>query len=77
MRDLDRRSVAAKAPDGSPCCTHIGPDAAGHFVKMVHNSALPNVYAGQRHHVGRLVSNSSTSHREVSHRDHDRHLLAA
>jgi 6-phosphogluconate dehydrogenase len=23
--------------DGSPCCTHIGPDAAGHFVKMVHN----------------------------------------
>ncbi|MFI1798014.1 NADP-dependent phosphogluconate dehydrogenase [Streptomyces sp. NPDC020379] len=30
-------SIAAKAPDGSPCCTHIGPDAAGHFVKMVHN----------------------------------------
>ena len=23
--------------DGSPCCTHVGPDAAGHFVKMVHN----------------------------------------
>ena len=21
----------------SPCCTHIGPDGAGHFVKMVHN----------------------------------------
>jgi 6-phosphogluconate dehydrogenase len=20
-----------------PCCTHIGPDGAGHFVKMVHN----------------------------------------
>jgi 6-phosphogluconate dehydrogenase len=20
-----------------PCCTHVGPDAAGHFVKMVHN----------------------------------------
>ncbi|WP_414170093.1 NADP-dependent phosphogluconate dehydrogenase [Streptoverticillium reticulum] len=30
-------SIAAKAPDGTPCCTHIGPDAAGHFVKMVHN----------------------------------------
>ncbi|GAA0495664.1 NADP-dependent phosphogluconate dehydrogenase [Streptomyces sp. NPDC046215] len=30
-------SIAAKAPDGSPCCAHIGPDAAGHFVKMVHN----------------------------------------
>src|SRR5277367_2260710 len=23
--------------DGIPCCTHIGPDGAGHFVKMVHN----------------------------------------
>ncbi|WP_149359139.1 NADP-dependent phosphogluconate dehydrogenase [Lolliginicoccus suaedae] len=23
--------------DGTPCCTHIGPDGAGHYVKMVHN----------------------------------------
>jgi 6-phosphogluconate dehydrogenase len=23
--------------DGEPCCTHIGTDGAGHFVKMVHN----------------------------------------
>ncbi|MGD0603506.1 MAG: NADP-dependent phosphogluconate dehydrogenase [Streptosporangiaceae bacterium] len=23
--------------DGAPCCAHIGPDGAGHFVKMVHN----------------------------------------
>ena len=23
--------------DGEPCCAHIGPDGAGHFVKMVHN----------------------------------------
>lgn len=23
--------------DGQPCCTHIGPGGAGHFVKMVHN----------------------------------------
>lgn len=30
-------SIAAKADDGAPCCTHIGPDGAGHFVKMVHN----------------------------------------
>ena len=21
----------------TPCCTHVGPDGAGHFVKMVHN----------------------------------------
>ncbi len=30
-------SIAAKAPDHSPCCAWIGPDGAGHFVKMVHN----------------------------------------
>ncbi len=23
--------------DGEPCCTHIGTDGSGHFVKMVHN----------------------------------------
>jgi 6-phosphogluconate dehydrogenase len=28
--------IAAKV-DGQPCCTHIGADGAGHFVKMVHN----------------------------------------
>ena len=31
------RSIAAKAADGTPCVTHVGPDGAGHFVKMVHN----------------------------------------
>ncbi len=29
--------IAAKAEDGTPCCVHVGPDGAGHFVKMVHN----------------------------------------
>ncbi|MFF0459429.1 NADP-dependent phosphogluconate dehydrogenase [Streptomyces mexicanus] len=29
--------ISAKAQDGSPCVTHVGPDGAGHFVKMVHN----------------------------------------
>ncbi|MFI6030686.1 NADP-dependent phosphogluconate dehydrogenase [Amycolatopsis magusensis] len=28
--------ISAKV-DGTPCCAHIGPDGAGHFVKMVHN----------------------------------------
>ena len=31
------QSIAAKAPDGSPCCDWVGNDGAGHFVKMVHN----------------------------------------
>jgi len=29
-------AIAAKV-DGVPCCAYIGPDGAGHFVKMVHN----------------------------------------
>ncbi|MEX3692686.1 NADP-dependent phosphogluconate dehydrogenase [Paraburkholderia sp. BR14263] len=30
--------IAAKAPtDGEPCVAYMGPDGAGHFVKMVHN----------------------------------------
>jgi 6-phosphogluconate dehydrogenase len=29
-------SIAAQV-DGTPCCTHVGPDGAGHYVKMVHN----------------------------------------
>lgn len=28
--------ISAKV-DGTPCCVHVGPDGAGHFVKMVHN----------------------------------------
>ena len=29
-------AIAAKAM-GDPCCTYIGPEGAGHYVKMVHN----------------------------------------
>ena len=29
-------AIAAQV-DGEPCCAHVGPDGAGHFVKMVHN----------------------------------------
>ena len=31
------KKIAAKAHDGVPCVSCIGPDGAGHFVKMVHN----------------------------------------
>lgn len=31
------QSIAAKAPDGSPCCDWVGAEGAGHYVKMVHN----------------------------------------
>ncbi|WP_029036120.1 NADP-dependent phosphogluconate dehydrogenase [Salinimicrobium xinjiangense] len=29
--------IAAKDKKGNPCCTYVGPDGSGHFVKMVHN----------------------------------------
>lgn len=52
--------MAAKADDGQPCVTYIGPNGAGHYVKMVHNgieygdmqliaesySLLSNIYDG-------------------------------
>jgi len=30
-------AIAAKDAKGLPCCTHIGAEGSGHFVKMVHN----------------------------------------
>ena len=31
------QAIAARAPDGTPCCDWVGPEGAGHYVKMVHN----------------------------------------
>jgi 6-phosphogluconate dehydrogenase len=31
------QAIAAKVPDGTPCCDWVGPEGAGHYVKMVHN----------------------------------------
>lgn len=31
------QAIAAKVDGGAPCCEWLGPDGAGHFVKMVHN----------------------------------------
>jgi 6-phosphogluconate dehydrogenase len=36
IRDV-LQSIAARVEDGTPCCDWVGPDGAGHFVKMVHN----------------------------------------
>ena len=36
VRDV-LQSIAAKVADGTPCCDWVGPDGAGHYVKMVHN----------------------------------------
>ncbi|MBA7581065.1 6-phosphogluconate dehydrogenase, decarboxylating [subsurface metagenome] len=36
VKDIFKK-IAAKAYDGVSCVSYIGPDGAGHFVKMVHN----------------------------------------
>src|SRR5579884_3141084 len=36
VRDLFQ-AIAARTPDGVPCCDWVGSDGAGHFVKMTHN----------------------------------------
>jgi 6-phosphogluconate dehydrogenase len=36
VRDVFQ-SIAARTPDGTPCCDWVGSDGAGHFVKMTHN----------------------------------------
>jgi len=36
IRDIFQK-IAAKTPEGEPCCDWIGENGAGHFVKMVHN----------------------------------------
>jgi len=30
-------TIAAKDKHNSPCCTYVGPEGSGHFIKMVHN----------------------------------------
>jgi 6-phosphogluconate dehydrogenase len=50
--------IAAKADDGAPCTTHIGPDGAGHFVKMVHNGIeyADMQLIGEAYHLLRAVA---------------------
>ena len=50
--------IAAKDRNGQPCCTYMGPDGAGHFVKMVHNGieyaemqVLAETYSLLRYHL--------------------------
>ncbi|MES2795581.1 MAG: decarboxylating NADP(+)-dependent phosphogluconate dehydrogenase [Bacteroidota bacterium] len=49
-------AIAAKDKNGLPCCTYIGAQGAGHFVKMVHNGIeyaemqlLAEIYALMRY----------------------------
>src|SRR5215210_9355480 len=51
-------TIAAQV-DGEPCCAYVGPDGAGHYVKMVHNGIeyadmqlIAEAYDLLRHGVG-------------------------
>ena len=36
VKDL-LQAIAARTPEGAPCCDWVGEEGAGHYVKMVHN----------------------------------------
>ncbi|ELR73430.1 6-phosphogluconate dehydrogenase, decarboxylating [Fulvivirga imtechensis AK7] len=53
-------SIAARDKNGRPCCTYVGPQGAGHFVKMTHNGIeyaemqlLAEVYHLLRYYLGK------------------------
>ena len=63
--------------DGTPCCTYIGADGAGHYVKMVHNGIeyadmqlIAEAYDLLRHGVGldapEIAQSSTTGTRAIS-----------
>src|SRR5687768_11019439 len=59
-------TIAAQV-DGTPCCTYVGPDGAGHYVKMVHNGIeyadiqlIAEAYDLLRHGVGLEVPEVAT-----------------
>ena len=56
-------SISAKAKDGAPCVTYVGPDGAGHYVKMVHNGIE---YADMQ-----LIAESYDLMKRVLHMDHN------
>lgn len=56
-------AISAKAKDGEPCVAYMGPNGAGHFVKMVHNGIeygdmqlIAETYALMRHVLGLSTS---------------------
>lgn len=74
-------SISAKV-DGEPCCTHIGPDGAGHFVKMVHNGieyadmqVIGEAYHLLRHAAGMEPAEVAEVFREWNNGDLDSYLI--
>jgi 6-phosphogluconate dehydrogenase len=74
-------TIAAQV-DGTPCCTYVGPDGAGHFVKMVHNGIeyadmqlIAEAYDLLRHGVGRSVAEIAQVFEEWNEGDLESYLI--
>ena len=68
--------------DGVPCCTHIGPDGSGHFVKMVHNGIeysdmqlIGEAYQLLRDGLGKSAPEIADTFREWNEGDLDSYLI--
>src|SRR4051794_14291822 len=74
-------TIAAQV-DGTPCCAYIGPDGAGHYVKMVHNGIeyadmqlITEAYDLLRHGAGMGVGELSKVFEEWNEGDLDSFLI--
>lgn len=75
--------ISAKAPeDGAPCVTYIGPDGAGHYVKMVHNGIeygdmqlIAESYDLMQHLLGLSVDEMATIFTEWNQGELDSYLI--
>ncbi|MTV82872.1 NADP-dependent phosphogluconate dehydrogenase [Secundilactobacillus folii] len=75
--------ISAKAPqDGKPCVTYIGPNGAGHYVKMVHNGIeygdeelIDESYNIMRHVLGLSVDEMADIFKEWNKGELDSYLI--
>ncbi|KRL60915.1 NADP-dependent phosphogluconate dehydrogenase [Latilactobacillus fuchuensis] len=74
--------MSAKAEDGQPCVTYIGPNGAGHYVKMVHNGIeygdmelIAESYNLLRNVVGLSVEEIAAVFQEWNHGELDSYLM--
>ena len=74
-------AIAAQV-DGTPCCTYVGADGAGHYVKMVHNGIeyadiqlIAEAYDLLRHGVGLEVAEIANVFHEWNEGDLDSFLI--
>ena len=75
------RAIAAEA-GGRACCAHVGPDGAGHFVKMLHNGIeyadmqlIAEVYALMKSLLGMSYSQMQETFAEWNRGDLDSYLI--